>query len=92
MEENIVYIGRKPPTSYVLAVMRQFREGADEVKIKARGKAINRAVDVVEITKSRFLSDIEIEDIQIGTEEVQRDDESIKLSTIEITLKVTKEQ
>ena len=92
MDENVVYIGRKPPTSYVLAVMRQFREGADEVKIKARGKAINRAVDVVEITKNRFLSDIEIEDIQIGTEEVQRDDESIKLSTIEITLKVTKEQ
>ncbi|MGZ7136490.1 MAG: RNA-binding protein, partial [Methanobacterium sp.] len=39
-EDNIVYIGNKPVMNYVLAVVTQINSGADEVFLKARGKAI----------------------------------------------------
>ena len=45
-DENVIYVGNKPPMSYVLAVVTQFNtSGSDEVIIKARGRAISRAVD-----------------------------------------------
>ena len=44
-EENVIYVGNKPPMSYVLAVVTQFNSGSTEVVIKARGRAISRAVD-----------------------------------------------
>ncbi len=40
--------------NYVLAVLTQFNSGATEVSIKARGRAISRAVDVAEIVRKRF--------------------------------------
>ena len=36
-DENVIYVGRKPPMNYVLAVVTQFNSGSDEVIIKARG-------------------------------------------------------
>ena len=53
-EENIVYIGNKPVMNYVLAVVTQMNGGAPEVVLKARGRAISRAVDVAEIVRNRF--------------------------------------
>lgn len=44
MEENVIFIGSKPVMNYVLAVVTQFNGGADHVSLKARGKAISRAV------------------------------------------------
>jgi DNA-binding protein len=44
---NIVYIGRKPVMSYVLAVMTHLNTpNAKDVVLKARGRAITTAVDV----------------------------------------------
>jgi len=48
-EENVVYIGNKPVMNYVLAVVTQMNSGVPEVMLKARGRAISRAVDVAEI-------------------------------------------
>ena len=43
-DENVIFVGNKPPMSYVLAVVTQFNmSGSDEVVIKARGRAISRA-------------------------------------------------
>ncbi|KUO41013.1 MAG: hypothetical protein AVW06_04870, partial [Hadesarchaea archaeon DG-33-1] len=53
--ENAVFIGIKPVMNYVLAVITQFNMGSGEVTLKARGKAISRAVDVSEIVRNRFL-------------------------------------
>ena len=49
-KENTVFVGNKPVMNYVLAVVTQFNNGAEEVAIKARGKAISRAVDTAEIS------------------------------------------
>lgn len=85
--ENVVYVGKKPAMSYVLAVVTQFNNGAKNVKIKARGNTISRAVDVAEISRNKFLQDVRVENISISSEELQNEDGTkSKVSTIEITL------
>ena len=87
-EDNTVYVGSKPAMSYVLAVVTQFSEEEnDVVHLKARGKAISRAVDVAEIVRDRFLEEVEIEDISIGTDEIETDEgDQIDVSSIQIDL------
>lgn len=86
--DNVVFIGKKPTMSYVLAAVTQFGGGQDEVHLKARGKSISKAVDVAEIVKNRFVQDAKINGIQIGTEELEGENkEKINVSTIEVVLK-----
>ena len=86
-EENIVYIGNKPVMNYVLAVVTQMNDGVSEVNLKARGRAISRAVDVAEIVKNRFLTDVELGSIDICTEEILNNEGSAtNVSAIQIQL------
>ncbi|MFB6199333.1 MAG: DNA-binding protein Alba [Candidatus Nanohaloarchaea archaeon] len=86
-DDNTVYVGSKPAMSYVLAVQTQFEDGQDTVHVKARGKAIATAVDVVEIVRNRFMEDVELDDIDIGTDEITTDEgEEMNLSSIQIDL------
>lgn len=86
-EDNVIFVGNKPPMSYVLACVTQFNDGVDEIHIKARGKAISRAVDVAEITKNRFEEDAVIESIDTGTEEIETDEgDEINVSSIDIVM------
>jgi DNA-binding protein len=85
-EDNVVYIGNKPVMNYVLAVVTQFNNGASEVAIKARGKAISRAVDAVEVSRNRFLPESKIKEIKIGTEKIATDRGDSNVSIIEIVL------
>jgi DNA-binding protein Alba len=75
--------------NYVLACITLFHGGAKEVSIKARGRAITTAVDVVEIARRRFLPDAKVGDITIGTQNFQvgeGGEASKNVSTIEIKL------
>jgi len=81
-----VYVGNKPVMNYVLAVVTQFSNGAEEVAIKARGKAISRAVDTAEIALNRFLKDITKKEIRTSTEEIETDAGRTNVSSIEIIL------
>ena len=85
-DEDVVYIGRQPVMSYVLAAVTQFNTGnSQKVVLKARGRAIAKAIDVSEIVRNKFIQEINIDDIQIGTEEVKREDGSMSnVSSIEI--------
>ena len=88
-ESNAVLIGRKPVMNYVLACITLFHGGAEEVDVKARGRAITRAVDVVEIVRRRFLQDVKVKNIDIGTEQMTLFEEGnrpMNVSTIEIKL------
>lgn len=90
---NVIYVGNKPPMSYVLAVVTQFNTGgSDEVVIKARGRAISRAVDTAEIVRNRFIKDAKLKDIKIGTESITNEEEgrTSNVSSIEIILTVKK--
>lgn len=84
-DSNIVYIGRKPTMNYVLAVMTNFNSSdMKDVTIKARGQAITTAVDVAEIVKRRYMKDLNVSDITIGTEEIQQQEGGTRnVSTIE---------
>jgi DNA-binding protein len=68
--ENVIYVGNKPPIRYVLAVVTQFNSGSEEVIIKARGGAISRAVDTAEIVKNRFITCTIVKEIKIDTESI----------------------
>jgi DNA-binding protein len=85
-EDNVVFIGNKPVMNYVLAIVTQFNNGAPEISVKARGKAISRAVDAVEVSRNRFLPGIKIKEINIGTEKIATDRGDSNVSTIEIVL------
>jgi DNA-binding protein len=91
-DENVIYVGNKPPMSYVLAIVTQFQgSGSEEVVIKARGRAISRAVDAAEITRNRFVTNAEIKDIKIGTESVTNEEgRTSNVSSIEIILTTKK--
>ena len=87
-EDNVVFVGKKPSMAYVLAAITQFNEGKETVKIKARGKSISKAVDVAEIVKNKFMSDVKTESVQIGTDKVKgQNGEDLNVSTIEIVLR-----
>ena len=86
-DENIVYIGSKNLMSYVLACVTQFSRGANEIVVKARGRAISRAVDVTEVLKSRFMADVKVQNIEISTEVITTEEgKDINVSAIEISL------
>jgi DNA-binding protein len=87
MDDNVVYVGQKPTMAYVLAVITQFSGSLKEVHLKARGRSISRAVDVAEIVKNRFLQDVKVNSIDIGTEEREVEEgNKINVSTIDIKL------
>ena len=86
MEENTIFIGNKPVMNYVLAVVTQFNDN-DSVILRARGKAISRAVDAAEIVRNRFVPDSDVTDIQISTEEIENyNNEKTNVSIIEISI------
>ncbi len=88
-ESNSVLVGNKPVMNYVLACITLFHGGAKEVNIKARGRSINRAVDVVEVVRRRFLPNVKIKKVGIGTQQMAPREEGgmpTNVSTIEITL------
>jgi len=88
--ENVVLIGRKPVMNYVVACITFFNSGEKEVTVKARGRAISRAVDTVELLRRAFVKDLDVQNISIGTEEIQREEGGTRnVSTVEITVAKT---
>ena len=87
MNDNIVYIGSKPIMNYCTAIL-QVLASSDSVRLKARGKAICHAVSVAEVTRNRFITDLKVDSINIGTEELESETGgSRNVSSITIVLK-----
>ena len=86
--EAVVLVGsRKPVLNYILACLTFFNSGIERVVVRARGRAITNAVDVVNRLRSLFIKDLVIEDVRIGTEQLQRPDGRLaNVSTIEIVI------
>lgn len=89
-ESGIVFVGSKPPMSYVMAIITSLStSNAKEITLKARGRAITTAVDTAEITRNRFIKDLKVSKISIGTEEMpprEGENRARMVSTMEITL------
>lgn len=86
--EITVYIGLKPTMTYVFQVITQLNSGAGPVIVKARGNAIARAVDVVEVVRRRFLEgQVDVGPIHIGTERLtNHDGRDANVSSISIPI------
>ncbi|HTW55402.1 MAG TPA: DNA-binding protein Alba [Thermoplasmata archaeon] len=87
----IVFIGQKPTMTYVFQVVTQLNAGDGPVVVKARGNAIGKAVDVVEVVRRRFLEGhVELGPIRIDTERLtNRDGKDANVSSIAIPLSRT---
>jgi archaea-specific DNA-binding protein len=87
---DVIFVGNKPPMSYVLAIITSLSSGTlNEITLKARGQAITTAVDVAEITRNRFIKDLTVSKIAIGTAEMpprEGENKSRMVSTMEITM------
>jgi DNA-binding protein len=86
-EENVIFVGKKPTMNYVLAIVTQFNNSdIDRIAIKARGKAISKAVDIAEITKRKFIQTAKYESIELNTETLEGENGPSNVSSIEIVL------
>jgi DNA-binding protein len=67
--------------------MTQFNKPIASVILKARGRAISRAVDTAEITRNRFMPNLTVKTITIGTESIPNvEGKSVNVSSMEIIL------
>ena len=74
--------------SYCLAVLTSLRDGDSRGALKARGRAISTAVDVAEVIRNRYMENLTVENIEIGTEELEsREGQMRNVSTMTIILK-----
>ena len=89
-KSGIIFVGNKTPMDYVLAIITGLSAGdAKYITLKARGQAITTAVDAAEITRHRFLKDLKVSKIAIGTQEMpprEGETRARMVSTIEIVL------
>ncbi|HTT15401.1 MAG TPA: DNA-binding protein Alba [Thermoplasmata archaeon] len=86
-----VFIGQKPTMTYVFQVVSQLNSGAGPVVVRARGNAIGKAVDVVEVVRRRFLEgQVALGPIAIDTERLtNRDGRDANVSSIAIPISRT---
>jgi DNA-binding protein len=76
--------------AYATAVMMHFQSGAKILTIKARGRSISTAVDVVEVVRRRFFAGkLTIREISIGTQVLGEGSDIRNVSTIEIKVEKT---
>ena len=73
-KRDLVIMGVKPIMNYVVACITLFNEGNESIRIRARGKHINKAVDTVELLRRIFLRDLVVRKTRIGTDLLTRDD------------------
>jgi DNA-binding protein len=82
---STIFIGQKPIMAYVTAILMQFTSGSSDVTVKARGRAISAAVDVVEVCRRRFFEGkLHVKNITIATEQLGEEGQVRNVSTIEI--------
>ena len=65
VRSNSVLTGKTSVMNYVLACMSLFHVGEKEIFVKARGRTISKPVDVVELTRGRFVFDLKVQKIRI---------------------------
>lgn len=83
---DAVIVGRKSTMNYVVACITLFNSGIDDIKIKARGRSISRAIETVEMLKRGFIKELKIKNITIGSQEYEKQGKIRNISTIEMTL------
>jgi DNA-binding protein len=85
--DNVI-VGTKPTMNYIVACVTLFNSGMPRLRVKARGRNISKAVEVVEMLRRVFIKDLEVDDIKLGTEiHTPPHGKEVSVSTIEIIVK-----
>ena len=84
---RMVIVGSKPVMNYVMACVTILDEGERELVLRARGSAISKAVETVQILRRSFYKDIEVSSIKIGSDEFEAGGRIVRSPFIEIGLK-----
>ena len=85
---NTVLVGQKELMAYATAIVMQLNSGTKELSVKARGRVISKAVDIVEVCRRRFFDGkLEITGVNIGTEVLGEEGQTRNVSTIEIKVR-----
>lgn len=87
-QSNTIFVGKKPVMSYVLACLTLLQNGNVDITLKARGRSIATAVDAAQILTKRFLPNVKVKNIEIGTEMVKNEETGAtsNVSSMEIQL------
>jgi len=94
LPNNCIAVGSKPFLAYLKSVNTLFRgKRLKEIEIRARGKNIQKAVDLAESSRNKFCHDLNItcDKVEIGTEKFTSKEDAnkeISVSTIAIFLKI----
>jgi DNA-binding protein len=73
--------------NYVLACMTCLNSGSNRIVLKARGRAIPRAVDTVKVLRRSFSKGVQLQSVNLSTEEVARQEgQKSRVSAIEIAV------
>lgn len=83
---DLIVVGRKPVMRYALAVLTSFNRGSTEVVVRGRGRAVAKCVDVVNVLRRSFYRDLKVEDVKLGTDQLQLGDRTVNVSFIEIRI------
>ena len=88
-----IYVGRKQIHVYVAAVLNAMQDGDRNIEIVARGNAMQRAIDTAEICRrhnghlaSMLPPEVNVIGVEIGSEEVEREDRTSTVSVIRINI------
>jgi DNA-binding protein len=77
--------------NYVIACITLFNSGMSRLSVRARGRNISKAVEVVEMLRRVFVKDAEVDDIKLGTDvHTPPHGKEVRVSTIEIVVKNSK--
>ena len=87
MEEPalIIVSAKKPLMNYVTACVTAFNSGHRKVLIRARGRSISNAVEVVNLLRQGFLPELRVERVGIGSEVVDGGDDAVSFIEIELS-------
>ncbi len=86
-----IIVGTKPTMNYVVACITLFNSGMSRLCVRARGRNISKAVEVVEMLRRVFVKDAKVDEIKLGTDvHTPSHGKEMSVSTIEIVVKNSK--
>ena len=90
---NTIFVGQKPTKVYAFSVLEQHNRNVSPIFLKARGRSMQKAIDVSQLVINKYIKDLKVTNVELGTEErdmEMRDTKEIRkinISTITIELK-----
>ncbi len=85
-QQEVIYIGEKPASTYVLEILTLLKKGTKKLVIKARGHNISKAAQVTESVRRVTGDKVAYGQIKIYSEEVGGETEEKSVPAIEIEI------